>query len=75
MTSAPFESVFRPPTLVEKVCQQLAAMLRIDPAQEVKLPAERELAVKLGVSRNVLREATKRLELQGLLLHLELSLE
>lgn len=67
MTSASFESILRSPTLVEKVCQQLAAMLRVDPGQQVKLPAERELAVKLGVSRNVLREATKRLELQGLL--------
>jgi GntR family transcriptional repressor for pyruvate dehydrogenase complex len=67
MTSASFESVFRSPTLVEKVCQQLAATLRIDPSQDVKLPPERELALKLGVSRNVLREATKRLEMQGLL--------
>ena len=31
------------------------------------LPTERELAVKLGVSRTVLREATKRLESHGLL--------
>ena len=67
MTSASFESILRPPTLVEKVFEQLAAMLRVAPGQEAKLPAERELAVKLGVSRNVLREATKRLELQGLL--------
>ena len=67
MTSASFESILRPPTLVEKVFEQLATMLRVAPGREVKLPAERELAVKLGVSRNVLREATKRLELQGLL--------
>lgn len=67
MTSAAFESILRPPTLVEKVFEQLATMLRVDPGQEAKLPAERELAEKLGVSRNVLREATKRLELQGLL--------
>src|SRR5216117_31122 len=34
---------------------------------QVWLPTERELAVKLGVSRTVLREATKRLESHGLL--------
>jgi GntR family transcriptional repressor for pyruvate dehydrogenase complex len=67
MTSSSFESILRPPTLVEKVFEQLATMLRVTPGEEFKLPAERELAVKLGVSRNVLREATKRLELQGLL--------
>jgi len=27
---------------VEKVCQQLAAMLRVDPGHEAKLPAERD---------------------------------
>lgn len=56
------------PTLVEQVCQQLASMLRNGSvaASEGKLMAERGLAAQLGVSRNVLREATKRLELQGL---------
>jgi hypothetical protein len=42
MNSASFESILRSPILVEKVCQQLAAMLRADPGHEAKLPAERD---------------------------------
>ncbi|RFC46280.1 MAG: FadR family [Verrucomicrobia bacterium] len=67
MTAAPFESILCPPRLVEKVFKQLATMLRVALGQDVKLPAERALVVKLGVSRNVLREATKPFGLQGLL--------
>jgi GntR family transcriptional regulator, transcriptional repressor for pyruvate dehydrogenase complex len=58
----------RPGSLVEGVCQQLAELIRGgSPNEERWLPAERSLAEKLGVSRTVVREATKRLEQQGLL--------
>lgn len=57
-----------PPTLVEQVCSRLARQLRAEgDAGDGRLPPERIMAEKLGVSRTVLREATKRLELQGLL--------
>jgi GntR family transcriptional repressor for pyruvate dehydrogenase complex len=53
---------------VEGVCQQLAELIRGGASSEERwLPAERSLAEKLGVSRTVVREATKRLEQQGLL--------
>jgi GntR family transcriptional regulator, transcriptional repressor for pyruvate dehydrogenase complex len=55
-------------SLVEEVCQQLAARIRQrDGADDGWLPPERTLAIQLGVSRTVVREAVKRLELQGLL--------
>jgi len=58
----------RPASLVEGVCQQLADLIRGDGAgKEQWLPAERSLAEQLGVSRTVVREATKRLEQQGML--------
>jgi len=58
----------RPSSLVEGVCQQLAGLIRGDHSgAERWLPAERSLAEQLGVSRTVVREATKRLEQQGLL--------
>jgi DNA-binding FadR family transcriptional regulator len=61
-------TIDRPPSLVEKVCQSLAALVRSDSnGQTTRLPTERELASQLGVSRSVVREATKRLEQQGLL--------
>lgn len=61
-------TIDRPPSLVEKVCQSLAALVRSDSnSQTTRLPTERELASQLGVSRSVVREATKRLEQQGLL--------
>ncbi len=58
----------RPASLVERVCQQLAELIRGDSDESERwLPAERCLAEQLGVSRTVVREATKRLEQQGLL--------
>jgi len=58
----------RPASLVERVCQQLAELIRGGNAEEERwLPGERSLAEKLGVSRTVVREATKRLEQQGML--------
>jgi DNA-binding FadR family transcriptional regulator len=60
--------IARPPSLVEKVCQSLAAIARRDRLEDDGwLPTERELSAQLGVSRSVVREAAKRLELQGLL--------
>lgn len=55
-------------SLVEQVCSRLARQLRDEAdSGDGKLPPERLMAERLGVSRTVLREATKRLELQGLL--------
>lgn len=60
-------SIVRPPSLVEVVCEKLAALVRDRLCQtEGWLPTERELSTQLGVSRSVVREATKRLETQGL---------
>lgn len=61
-------AVVRSPSLVEKVCAQLAPLVRRSrTAADGRLPTERELAVQLGVSRSVVREAIKRLEVQGVL--------
>lgn len=61
-------TIQRPASLVAGVCQQLAELIRGGAAEDERwLPAERSLAEKLGVSRTVVREATKRLEQQGLL--------
>ena len=59
----------RPTSLVDSVCQQLAKLIRGAGAEEEDrwLPGERSLAEQLGVSRSVVREATKRLEQQGML--------
>jgi DNA-binding FadR family transcriptional regulator len=62
------DTIARPPSLVEKVCQSLATLARQTAADaDPWLPTERDLASQLGVSRSVVREATKRLEQQGLL--------
>jgi DNA-binding FadR family transcriptional regulator len=61
-------TIDRPPSLVEKVSQSLATLVRSEThGENTRLPTERELATQLGVSRSVIREATKRLEQQGLL--------
>lgn len=49
--------------LVESICERLLQ----EHGGEEWLPPERQLAVDLGVSRPALREAIKRLEMQGLL--------
>ncbi len=56
-------------SLVGEVCQKLTRHIRDSElaAESGWLPPERTMAEKLGVSRTVLREATKRLESQGLL--------
>lgn len=59
------DAIDRAPSLVEKMCERLAAIVRGAPGGW--LPTERELSAQFGVSRNVVREATKRLEAQGLL--------
>ncbi|MCB1090153.1 MAG: FadR family transcriptional regulator [Verrucomicrobiae bacterium] len=59
---------------MEQTCAQLASHIHSEIANRSSgeavapwLPSERELASRFGVSRPVIREATKRLELQGLL--------
>ena len=54
-------------SLVEEVCARIASEIRDEGSNSGWLPPERDLAQKLGVSRPVVREATKRLEQQGLL--------
>lgn len=57
----------RPSSLVDGVCKQLSSLIREESGADGRwLPAERSLAEKFGVSRSVVREATKRLEHQGL---------
>lgn len=62
-----FPAVSRPTTLVEDVCALITRESRKVTGDDGWLPPERQLAEKLQVSRQVVREATKRLELQGLL--------
>ena len=55
-------------SLVEEVAGQLAQfVLALQPGEPDHLPAERKLAEKFGVARGVVREAIKRLEIQGIL--------
>jgi DNA-binding FadR family transcriptional regulator len=54
-----------PPSLVETVSRRIVN-LAYDHQQE-RLPTERTLSARFGVSRSVIREAAKRLENQGLL--------
>lgn len=58
----------RPHSLVEQVCESLADFIRQNMTGGASsLPAERKLAEQFGVGRGVIREAIKRLEIQGLL--------
>jgi GntR family transcriptional repressor for pyruvate dehydrogenase complex len=63
--------VYRPvktPRAFENVCDQIRAQLESGALQHGdKLPPERELAERFGVSRNVLREALRSLEIAGLI--------
>lgn len=58
----------RPGSLVEEVCSRLADCILGEPSRgdSVWLPPERSLARQRGVSRTVVRAATKRLKQQGL---------
>jgi len=68
MSTQTFAPIQKAPTLVEQVSLQLAQMFTNGSGfAGDKILAERNLAAQLGVSRNVLREAIKRLEMQGLL--------
>ena len=61
-------AVIKRHTLVEEVSDRLAEAIRGGlAATEGLLPSERQPATTFGVSRPVVREATKRLEQQGLL--------
>lgn len=62
----PFEPI-EPRRLFRRIAEQLAAMIaRGDLPPGSRLPAERDLATRLGVSRPSLREALIALELEGL---------
>ncbi|NJM55798.1 MAG: FadR family transcriptional regulator [Verrucomicrobiae bacterium] len=59
--------ILRSASLVEEVCHRLSEEIRAElDGGDGWLPPERLLAERFGVSRPVVREATKRLELQGL---------
>ena len=62
--------VFQPisrPRAFEEICDRIRHQLSIGALQPGdKLPAERQLATQLGVSRNALREALRSLEIAGI---------
>ena len=61
-------ATFSSQSLVGQVCDRLAEWIRNHPGEsESSIPPERRLSEVFGVSRSVVREAIKRLELQGLL--------
>ena len=52
----------------EEICERIREQLALGVLKPGdKLPRERDLAEQLGVSRNVLREALRSLEMAGLL--------
>jgi GntR family transcriptional repressor for pyruvate dehydrogenase complex len=53
------------PSLVDTVSRRIITLARNHTSD--RLPTERDMAARFGVSRSVVREAAKRLELQGLL--------
>lgn len=53
-------------SLVETVSRRIIGLARSN-GSSGRLPTERDMSAKFGVSRGVVREAAKRLELQGLL--------
>jgi GntR family transcriptional repressor for pyruvate dehydrogenase complex len=53
-------------SLVETVSRRIIGLARSN-GSSGRLPTERDMSAKFGVSRSVIREAAKRLELQGLL--------
>ena len=62
------EMPIQPQPLAARVAEHLVELIRNQRDEgPQKLPAERLLAEQIGVSRPVVREAIKRLELQGLL--------
>lgn len=66
MATSAFSAVMdRPPSLVEVVCGRIIALTQGGDSD--RLPTERDMSAQFGVSRSVVREAAKRLELQGLL--------
>ena len=62
-----FTALNRSTTLVDEVCVLITRETRKATVGEGWLPPERQLAEKLQVSRQVVREATKRLAMQGVL--------
>ena len=65
MSNAAISVLDRPPSLVEVVCGRIISLTR--DGESNRLPTERDMSAQFGVSRSVVREAAKRLELQGLL--------
>lgn len=64
----PFLSVVRQPNLSDQVAEQMQELIvqgRLRPGE--RLPSERELADRFGVSRTVIREAVRSLMAKGLL--------
>ena len=70
-TAAPIPLKFRPirtRRAFEEICQRIREQLALGVLKPGdKLPPERDLAQQLGVSRNVLREALRSLEMAGVL--------
>lgn len=67
MTMKAHRKIPRSGSLVDRVCDDLSSLVMQSPSRNGLLPPEHELTVRFGVSRTVLREATKRLESLGLL--------